>query len=114
MRFPSLKRCGTFFPSWLLCTLVGVLMAIAAHQLVRATQLGDQLRSALHVTTNTVAPGGGAPAGRHGVLVDRVRSRRRRYQVLKERPGHAHRSDERIRSARESVASQGIGVRRRA
>ncbi|HEX4459819.1 MAG TPA: hypothetical protein VIA18_17695 [Polyangia bacterium] len=115
MRFPSLKRLGTFVPAWLLCTLVGVGVAIAAHQLVRATRLGDELRSALHVTASTVAPGsGGALAGRHGLIVDRERRRRRRHQILRERPGHAHRSDERVKSAPASAAGQGVVVRRRA
>ena len=36
---PSLNVFGTFFPSWMLCALVGLVGAVLAHRLLAATRL---------------------------------------------------------------------------
>jgi hypothetical protein len=46
MRCPSLNIFGTFFPSWMLCVLIGIAAAIAAHKLFAALGMGADLRPA--------------------------------------------------------------------
>jgi len=47
MHCPSLNIFGTFFPSWMLCALIGILAAVIAYNLLSRTRLGDDLRPAL-------------------------------------------------------------------
>ncbi len=47
MRCPSLNIFGTFFPSWMLCTLIGIVVAIVAHQLFVRLHVDAELRPAL-------------------------------------------------------------------
>jgi hypothetical protein len=47
MRCPTLSIFGTFFPSWMLCVLVGIVVAVAAHKLFAALRMGAQLSPAL-------------------------------------------------------------------
>jgi hypothetical protein len=47
MHCPSLNIFGTFFPSWMLCAVVGVVAAAIAYALVSRTRLGGELRPAL-------------------------------------------------------------------
>jgi hypothetical protein len=47
MHCPSLNIFGTFFPSWMLCALVGVVVAIAAHKLFSALRINADLSPAL-------------------------------------------------------------------
>jgi hypothetical protein len=46
MRCPSLNIFGTFFPSWMLCVLIGILVAIAAHKLFSVLRIGADLTPA--------------------------------------------------------------------
>ncbi len=47
MHCPSLNIFGTFFPSWLLCALLGIVAAIVAYALLSRTRLGCELKPAL-------------------------------------------------------------------
>lgn len=47
MRCPSLNIFGTFFPSWMLCTLVGIAVAIAAHKALSRLGIDVDLSPAL-------------------------------------------------------------------
>jgi hypothetical protein len=46
MRCPSLNIFGTFFPSWMLCVLIGIVAAIVAHKLFGALKISADLRPA--------------------------------------------------------------------
>jgi hypothetical protein len=47
MHCPSLTIFGAFFPSWLLCAIIGVIAAVLAYILVSRTRLAGELRPAL-------------------------------------------------------------------
>ncbi|HVK75716.1 MAG TPA: YtcA family lipoprotein [Kofleriaceae bacterium] len=47
MRCPTLNIFGTFFPSWLLCALIGVVAAVVVYLVLARTRLGAELRPAL-------------------------------------------------------------------
>jgi hypothetical protein len=47
MHSPSLNIFGTFFPSWMLCTLLGIIAAIIAYVILSRTRLGGEIRPAL-------------------------------------------------------------------
>ena len=47
MRCPSLNIFGTFFPSWMLCTLIGIVVAIVAHFIFVKLHLATELRPGL-------------------------------------------------------------------
>jgi hypothetical protein len=47
MRCPALNIFGTFFPSWMLCALIGIVVAIGAHKLFSVLRLDGALRPAL-------------------------------------------------------------------
>ncbi|HWE22722.1 MAG TPA: YtcA family lipoprotein [Myxococcales bacterium] len=44
MHCPSLNIFGTFFPSWMLCALVGIVGAVAVFKLLSALHIGDSPR----------------------------------------------------------------------
>jgi hypothetical protein len=46
MRCPSLNIFGTFFPSWMLCVLIGIAAAIAAHKLFAVLGIAADLSPA--------------------------------------------------------------------
>jgi hypothetical protein len=43
MRCPSLNIFGTFFPSWMLCVLIGIIVAIAAHKVFARSGIAAHL-----------------------------------------------------------------------
>ena len=47
MHCPSLNIFGTFFPSWMLCALIGTLAAVIAYNLLSRTRLGGDIKPAL-------------------------------------------------------------------
>jgi YtcA family len=47
MRCPSLNIFGTFFPSWMLCALFGLVAAVVAYGLLSRTRLGGEIKPAL-------------------------------------------------------------------
>jgi hypothetical protein len=47
MHCPSLNIFGTFFPSWMLCGLFGIVAAIAAYKLVSVLRVNADLSPAL-------------------------------------------------------------------
>ncbi len=47
MHCPTLSIFGTFFPSWMLCTLLGIVAAIVAYKLLAALRVGADLSPAL-------------------------------------------------------------------
>jgi hypothetical protein len=47
MHCPSLNIFGTFFPSWMLCALLGVAAALIAYAILSRTRLGGEIRPAL-------------------------------------------------------------------
>jgi hypothetical protein len=47
MHCPSLTIFGTFFPSWMLCVLIGIVVAGGAHKLFTVFHLDTELRPAL-------------------------------------------------------------------
>ncbi|MCU1281210.1 MAG: hypothetical protein JWM53_4756 [bacterium] len=47
MHCPSLNIFGTFFPSWMLCALLGLVAALVAHGLLSRTRLGGEIKPAL-------------------------------------------------------------------
>jgi hypothetical protein len=40
---PTLTLAGAYFPAWLLCAILAVLVAIAAHILMSVTKLSDRI-----------------------------------------------------------------------
>jgi hypothetical protein len=47
MHCPSLTIFGAFFPSWMLCALIGVVAAVAAYVALSRTRLGSEIKPAL-------------------------------------------------------------------
>lgn len=47
MRCPSLNLFGTFFPSWMLCALIGILAAVIAYAIIGRTRLATEVKPAL-------------------------------------------------------------------
>jgi hypothetical protein len=47
MHCPSLSIFGTFFPSWMLCALIGIVAASIAYWLLSRTRLGAEIKPAL-------------------------------------------------------------------
>ena len=47
MHCPSLNIFGTFFPSWMLCALIGIIAAILVSAIVRRTRLAEEIKPAL-------------------------------------------------------------------
>jgi YtcA family len=47
MHCPSLNIFGTFFPSWMLCALFGIIAAVAAYKLFSALRIDADLRPAV-------------------------------------------------------------------
>ena len=47
MHCPSLTIFGTFFPSWMLCALLGILSAIVLYLLLTHYRISAELRPAL-------------------------------------------------------------------
>jgi hypothetical protein len=47
MRCPSLNIFGTFFPSWMLCSVIGIVIALIAYAVISRTRLGAEIRPAL-------------------------------------------------------------------
>jgi hypothetical protein len=47
MRCPTLNIFGTFFPSWMLCALLGIVAAIVAYNILSRTRLGNDVKPAL-------------------------------------------------------------------
>jgi hypothetical protein len=47
MHCPSLNIFGTFFPSWLLCVLIGIVVAGIAYGVVSRTRFGGEIKPAL-------------------------------------------------------------------
>lgn len=46
MRCPSLNIFGTFFPAWMLCVLIGIIAAVAAHKLFSRLEIRAHLTPA--------------------------------------------------------------------
>jgi hypothetical protein len=46
MRCPTLNIFGTFFPSWMLCALFGIVAAIIAYNVLSRTRLGNDVKPA--------------------------------------------------------------------
>jgi YtcA family len=44
MHCPSLNIFGTFFPSWMLCVIAGVVVAVLAHKVFAAAGLGAAVK----------------------------------------------------------------------
>jgi YtcA-like protein len=49
MHCPSLNIFGTFFPSWMLCVIAGVVVAVLAHKVLAAVGLGAEVKPPLLV-----------------------------------------------------------------
>jgi uncharacterized membrane protein (DUF441 family) len=49
MHCPSINIFGTFFPSWMLCVIVGVVVAALAHKAVAALGLQAEVKPAVLV-----------------------------------------------------------------
>lgn len=47
MHCPSLNIFGTFFPSWMLCAILGIVAAALAYAVLSRTRLGQEIRPAL-------------------------------------------------------------------
>jgi hypothetical protein len=47
MHCPSLNIFGTFFPSWMLCAILGIIAAAIAYAVLSHTRLGSEIRPAL-------------------------------------------------------------------
>jgi hypothetical protein len=47
MHCPSLNIFGTFFPSWMLCALLGIVAAGIAYAALSRTRLGAEIKPAL-------------------------------------------------------------------
>jgi hypothetical protein len=47
MHSPSLNIFGTFFPSWMLCALLGIGAALIVWAVLSRTRLGPEIRPAL-------------------------------------------------------------------
>jgi YtcA-like protein len=47
MHCPSLNIFGTFFPSWMLCALLGLVAAFVAYGVLSRTRLGGEIKPAL-------------------------------------------------------------------
>jgi hypothetical protein len=47
MHCPSLNIFGTFFPSWMLCALLGIVVAIVAYVVLSRTRLGGEIKPGL-------------------------------------------------------------------
>jgi hypothetical protein len=47
MRCPTLNIFGTFFPSWMLCALLGIVAAVVAYNILARTRLGADVKPAL-------------------------------------------------------------------
>ncbi len=47
MHCPSLTIFGTFFPAWMLCALIGIVVAIVAYVVLTRARLAADLRPAL-------------------------------------------------------------------
>jgi hypothetical protein len=47
MRCPSLNIFGTFFPSWMLCAVLGIVVAIAAYRVIAVLRVDGDLHPAL-------------------------------------------------------------------
>ena len=47
MHCPSLNIFGTFFPSWMLCALLGIVAALIVFALLSRTRLGSEIKPAL-------------------------------------------------------------------
>ena len=49
---PSLNIFGTFFPSWMLCSLIGVAAAAFAYYVLSRTRFGSELKPPLLAYTS--------------------------------------------------------------
>jgi len=49
MHCPSINVFGTFFPSWMLCAIAGVVVAAVAHKIFGALRIGQELKPPLVV-----------------------------------------------------------------
>jgi hypothetical protein len=47
MHCPSLTVFGAFFPSWMLCAVLGVVAAVVAYIALARTRLGSEVQPAL-------------------------------------------------------------------
>lgn len=47
MHCPSLTIFGAFFPSWMLCAVAGVVVAVLAYLALSHTRLGPELKPAV-------------------------------------------------------------------
>jgi hypothetical protein len=47
MHCPSLNIFGTFFPAWMLCSLIGIVAAAVAYAVLARTPIGVEIRPAL-------------------------------------------------------------------
>jgi hypothetical protein len=47
MLCPSLTIFGTFFPSWMLCALLGIVAAIIAYVVLSRTRIGSEVKPAV-------------------------------------------------------------------
>jgi ABC-type uncharacterized transport system permease subunit len=47
MHCPSLTIFGAFFPSWMLCAVIGVVVAVVVYVVLSRTRLGAELKPAL-------------------------------------------------------------------
>jgi hypothetical protein len=47
MHCPSLNIFGTFFPSWLLCAIIGTLAALVVYAVLARTRLAAEIKPAL-------------------------------------------------------------------
>jgi hypothetical protein len=47
LRCPSLTIFGSFFPSWMLCALLGIVAASIVYALLQRTRLGADIKPAL-------------------------------------------------------------------
>jgi hypothetical protein len=47
MHCPTLNIFGTFFPSWMLCALIGILAAVIAYNILSHTRIGGHLKPAV-------------------------------------------------------------------
>ena len=49
MHCPSINIFGTFFPSWMLCAIAGVVLAAGAHKVFAALKIGAEVKPPLLV-----------------------------------------------------------------
>jgi hypothetical protein len=57
MHCPSINLFGTFFPSWMLCAIAGVVVAVVAHKVIAAVGLRSEVKPPVLVYSSLALAG---------------------------------------------------------